>query len=64
MIASSVIVKKTILENIGYMKNLPNGKEDCDCWRRCLEHTDSVYLDDDVYFFYASLADHDGKYKY
>ncbi len=64
MIASSVVVKKDILDKIGYMKNLPNGKEDYDCWKRCLDHTDSVYLEDDVYFFYASINDHDNRYNY
>ena len=64
MITSSVVVKKSVLDKIEYMKNLPNGKEDYDCWKRCLEHTDSVYLEDDVYFFYASVADHNGRFEY
>ena len=64
IITSSVVVKKSILSKIGYMKNLPNGKEDYDCWKRCLEHTNSVYLEDDVYFFYASMGDHSGRFVY
>lgn len=64
MITSSVVVKKSILDKIGYMKNLPNGKEDYDCWKRCLEYTNSVYLEDDVYFFYASVGDHNGRFVY
>ena len=64
MITSSVVVKKSILSKIGYMKKLPKGKEDYDCWKRCLEHTNSVYLEDDVYFFYASVDDHNGRFVY
>tara|TARA_Y100000389_G_C17437240_1_gene506290 strand:- start:560 stop:1303 length:744 start_codon:yes stop_codon:yes gene_type:complete len=64
MITSSVIVKKDILEKINYMKYLRNGKEDYDCWKRCLEYTDSIYLEDDVYFFYASVADHNNRFEY
>jgi len=64
IITSSVIVKKKILEDIGYMKNLPNGKEDYDCWKRCLKHTNSVYLDDDAYFYYSSISDHTNRYNY
>jgi hypothetical protein len=64
IITSSVIIKKSILEETGYMKNLPNGKEDYDCWKRCLKHTNSVYLDDDVYFYYSSISDHTNKYDY
>ena len=63
LITSSVIVKKEILEKINYMKNLPNGKEDYDCWKRLLEHTNCVYLDD-ILFFYASVDDHTNRYVY
>lgn len=64
IITSSVIVKKSILEDIGCMKNLPNGKEDYDCWKRCSKHTNIVYLDDDVYFYYSSISDHTNRYEY
>jgi len=52
MITSSVIIKKEILEKVNYMDNRPYG-EDWFCWKKCLEYTKSVYLDDDVYFYYA-----------
>jgi hypothetical protein len=45
-------------------KFLPNGKEDYDCWKRLLEHTNCYYLSDKPYFYYASFPDHDGKYNY
>jgi glycosyltransferase involved in cell wall biosynthesis len=64
IIASSVLVKKKLLEKIDYFKFLPNGKEDYDCWKRLLEHTNCYYLSDKPYFYYASFPDHDGKYNY
>jgi glycosyltransferase involved in cell wall biosynthesis len=46
MIASSVIIDKTIIDKIGEMKIVRNGEEDYDYWLRALEHTDSVFVPD------------------
>tara|TARA_B100000524_G_scaffold326620_1_gene210223 strand:- start:1571 stop:2314 length:744 start_codon:yes stop_codon:yes gene_type:complete len=62
IITSSVIVKKDLLKKINYMKNLPNGKEDYDCWKRLLEYSNCVYINKPC-FFYSSLLDHN-KYTY
>jgi glycosyltransferase involved in cell wall biosynthesis len=53
MICSSVIIEKDILNKINNMKCMENGGEDCDCWLRVLEHTDSIYVKD-VCFYYDS----------
>lgn len=45
-ICSSVIIEKTILDQINYMKCIKPPGEDYDCWLRALEHTDCVYIDD------------------
>ena len=64
VIASSVLVDKEILKKVGFMLNLPNGKEDYDCWKKCIEYTNCAYIDDEVYFYYGSIPDHDGRYNY
>lgn len=33
------------------MKHIKNGSEDYDCWLRCLDHTNCVYVQD-VCFYY------------
>lgn len=48
---SSVIVDKSILEKINYMKPLKNGQEDYDCWLRCLEHTTMCYLHEPTFYY-------------
>jgi glycosyltransferase involved in cell wall biosynthesis len=50
-IASSVVMEKSLLEQINYMKYVKNSYEDYDCWLRALEHTNSAYVSD-VCFFY------------
>ena len=44
-ICSSVVIEKSILEKINYMKCI-KPPEDYDCWLRTLEHTDCVYIKD------------------
>jgi glycosyltransferase involved in cell wall biosynthesis len=51
MIASSVVVKKSILDAIGNMKHVRNGAEDYDCWLRCLALTNSVYVSDNCFYY-------------
>lgn len=66
MIASSVIVEKEILEKINYMGNLPGGQDDYDCWIRCLNHTNSVYVKDKCFYYDAAhnygIILHDSEY--
>ena len=49
-ITSSVIIRKDIVDRVGYMA-LKNYAEDYDYWLRALEYTDCVYLDG-IYFYY------------
>ena len=44
VITSSVVVKKDILEKIGYMKTVPLGQEDYTCWLDVSKHTDFVFV--------------------
>lgn len=51
IICSSVVLEKSILEKINYMKSLRNGEEDYDCWKRALLHTNCAYANY-VCFYY------------
>lgn len=51
VICSSVVMEKTLLDDIGNMKCVNNGNEDYDCWLRALGHTNLVYVDD-ICFYY------------
>ena len=51
IICSSVIVEKELLDKIGGMDNVINGKEDYGCWLKLLEHTNCIYLKD-ICFYY------------
>ena len=51
MVLSSVIIEKEILSKINNMKCIINGEEDYDCFKRALEHTNCVYLED-ICFYY------------
>jgi glycosyltransferase involved in cell wall biosynthesis len=51
VICSSVVVEKNLLDIVGNMKHVNNGKEDYDYWLRALEHTDLIYVPD-VCFYY------------
>jgi glycosyltransferase involved in cell wall biosynthesis len=58
MITSSVMIKKKILEDINYFNLIPNSKsEDYECWLRCLEHTDCVYVKDICVYYDARHGD-------
>lgn len=54
VICSSVLMKKTLFDKIGGMRHLPNQMEDYDCWKRALEHTNCVYVDE-ICFYYNGL---------
>lgn len=58
MICSSVIVEKEILDVVNNFQHLNHG-EDYDCWKRCLQHTNSVYVNDVL--FYYDLGHGDGQ---
>ena len=44
VITSSVLVKRTILEKIGFMKTVPLGQEDYDCWLEVSKHGDFAFV--------------------
>ena len=44
-ICSSVVVDRDLLNSIGNMKTLVNGREDYDCWKRVTEHTDCAFIE-------------------
>lgn len=41
---SSILVEKTILEKVDYMKYVPIGREDWDCWKNILNYTDCIFI--------------------
>ena len=51
MICSSVIVEKNLLNEVGRMRYLQIAKEDYDCWLRCLQNTNSVYLSEPCFYY-------------
>jgi glycosyltransferase involved in cell wall biosynthesis len=57
IICSSVLIEKCILDKIGNMNHLINGREDYDCWLRALEHTNCVYLKDICFYYDAGHGD-------
>lgn len=56
MIASSVILEKEILQKINGFGIVSSG-EDYDCWKRALEHTDSVYLSEPCIYYDCNHGD-------
>jgi glycosyltransferase involved in cell wall biosynthesis len=52
MITSSVIIEKILLNKIGNMEHSKIGEEDYGCWLKALKFTDSIYLKDEVLFYY------------
>lgn len=57
IITSSVLVKKSLLEQINYMECLRNGEEDYTCWLKILQLTDCAYVDEPLIYYDA----HHGK---
>ncbi len=53
MICSSVIVEKELLNEVGRMRYLRIGREDHDCWLRCLQNTNSVYVNEPCFYYDA-----------
>lgn len=41
---SSILVEKELLEKVNYMKYVPIGQEDWDCWKNILKYTDSIFI--------------------
>ena len=54
MITSSVIIEKSLLNKIRNMQYTRRG-QDYECWLKALEFTDSIYLKDEVLFYYDNL---------
>lgn len=44
VITSSVVVKRDLLEKIGFMQTVPLGQEDYGCWLEVSKHTDFAFL--------------------
>ena len=51
IITSSVIIKKSLFQKIGGMRYLKNGEEDYECWLRCLEKTNLLYIDEPLFYY-------------
>ena len=55
VITSSVLVEKSVLDEIGNFKEIPNSKEDYELWLRILAVTNCAYLKDDILFYYDKM---------
>jgi glycosyltransferase involved in cell wall biosynthesis len=51
VITSSVMLKRSLFNSINGMKLLRNGQEDYDCWLRCLEKTNLVYINKALFYY-------------
>ena len=51
VVTSSVVMRKDLINDIGYMKCLTNAKEDYDYWLTALQYTNCVYVKD-ICFYY------------
>ena len=51
VITSSVMMHINLWNKVGGMKLVKNGEEDYDCWLRCLEHTNCLYLSDPLFYY-------------
>ena len=56
-VVSSVIIETELLKNINYMKNVPCGQEDYDCWKRTLRHTNCLYVKDTCFYYDVGHGD-------
>ena len=53
IITSTVLMEKTLLDEIGYMGFVPIGDEDYGCWLASLRYTDCVYISDACIYYYS-----------
>jgi glycosyltransferase involved in cell wall biosynthesis len=51
IITSSVVMERKLLDRIGYMEFLPNGREDYNCWLRALKFTKCVYISEPLMYY-------------
>lgn len=51
VITSSVLVKRDILEKIGFMQTVPLGQEDYSCWLEVSKHTQFAYVSEPCLYY-------------
>lgn len=51
VITSSILVRRSILEEIGYMNTVPLGQEDWSCWIQVSRKTDISFVSDPCLFY-------------
>lgn len=56
MITSSVMVEKELLDTLGRFRGIP-GSEDYDCWLGLLHHTNSVYINEPLFYYDSNHGD-------
>jgi glycosyltransferase involved in cell wall biosynthesis len=60
MVTSSVMVSTDLIVKVGGFQTIPNPcAEDYDCWKRCLQHTDLAYVDEECFVY--DLGHGDGR---
>ncbi len=56
-IASSVVVKKSILNKAGNFKEVNNGQEDKQCWISCLKYTNCLFIKTPLVYYDSAHGD-------
>lgn len=51
VITSSMIVRRSLLESVGFMKTVPLGQEDWKCWLDISKHTDVAFVSSPCLFY-------------
>jgi glycosyltransferase involved in cell wall biosynthesis len=57
VITSSVMMEKELYSTIGGMRFIPPPGEDYDCWKRCLQYTNCLYIDEGLFYYDACHGD-------
>ena len=57
VITSSVMMEKELYDKIGGMRFIPPPGEDYDCWKRCFQYTNCLYIDEGLFYYDACHGD-------
>jgi glycosyltransferase involved in cell wall biosynthesis len=52
---SSVIIHRSIVNKTGKLRLIPRGEEDWDYWKRALEYTDCIYIDEPLVYYTSGV---------
>lgn len=55
IVHSSVMLEKSLLDLVGFYKEIPNGEEDGDLWKRILDQTNCLNINDPLFYYDGRL---------